>query len=538
MKKRILSALLVLALVLALAPQVLLPVQAAEYKGSCGESLKWYLDTDTGVLRISGTGEMSYSTVPWSSYTGTVKSIVVEPGATSIAKEAFSRMSKLTEVSLPEGLITIGEGAFRYDSSLTSLVIPETVQEIGNRAFSSTGLTEISIPDSVISIGNNAFSDTDLTAVKFGKGLKTIDSYAFESCKALKAANLPDSITTLGDHVFEYCSALTDVHLPAGITGIGHNMFNRCKSLVRVTVPEGVTCIGLDAFRDCPITNLVLPEGLTTIMQRAFMNTELVELVIPASVTSIDQGAFDSCDNLKRLAILNPDCWLPSYTSCLGIVGVVTVYGNKDSAVQTYAQSRGYDFEVLDGTNLWKDKNNEPIFINNPFTDVAEGRFYYNPVLWAVDKGITSGMTPTTFQPDATCTRGQVVTFLWRAVGSPEPKSGSCPFVDVAEGRYYYKAVLWAYENGITAGMDATHFMPESTVTRGQSVTFLWRTQGKPTPGSSNPFVDVKQGAFYYNAVLWAAANGVTAGMDATHFGTEQGCTRGQVVTFLYRCFA
>ena len=173
----------------------------------------------------------------------------------------------------------------------------------------------------------------------------------------------------------------------------------------------------------------------------------------------------------------------------------------------------------------------------NPFVDVKEGRFYYDPVLWAVEKGITSGMDATHFVPDGACTRGQVVTFLWRAEGCPEPEGTENPFVDVAPNRFYYKAVLWAAENGITAGMDATHFDPERTVTRGQFVTFLWRAAGKPATGGSNPFEDVSSGRFYYSAVLWAAANGITSGMDATHFQPETSCTRGQVVTFLYRAY-
>ena len=175
---------------------------------------------------------------------------------------------------------------------------------------------------------------------------------------------------------------------------------------------------------------------------------------------------------------------------------------------------------------------------NNPFVDVAQGRFYYKPVLWAVENGITSGMDATHFMPERSCTRGQVVTFLWRAMGEPEPRSTSCPFVDVGAGRFYYKAVLWAYENGITAGMDATHFAPEDTVTRGQFVTFLWRAEGKPAASGSNPFTDVNSGRFYYNAVLWAAQNGITSGMTPTTFAPDRTCTRGQVVTFLYRDLA
>ena len=171
----------------------------------------------------------------------------------------------------------------------------------------------------------------------------------------------------------------------------------------------------------------------------------------------------------------------------------------------------------------------------NPFTDVRVGAFYYNPVIWAVEKGVTTGTTATTFSPEATCTRGQVVTFLWRASGSPEPTSSRNPFTDVKSGAFYYKAVLWAVEKGITSGTTATTFSPSSPCTRGQVATFLHRSKGTPASGGSNPFTDVKRGAFYYDAVLWAVSANVTAGTSATTFSPTNACTRGQIVTFLYR---
>ena len=178
-----------------------------------------------------------------------------------------------------------------------------------------------------------------------------------------------------------------------------------------------------------------------------------------------------------------------------------------------------------------------PAQTQNPFSDVIYGRFYYEPVLWAAENGITAGITPTTFQPDATCTRAQVVTFLWRAAGKPEPTITSCAFTDVNEKAFYYKAMLWAVENGITQGVSSTAFAPDATCTRGQVVTFLWRAEGKPVLDSEeHNFTDVSEKAFYYNAMLWAVENGVTAGFSKTTFYPEGPCTRGQVVTFLYRC--
>ena len=188
----------------------------------------------------------------------------------------------------------------------------------------------------------------------------------------------------------------------------------------------------------------------------------------------------------------------------------------------------------VDGVNYTSSSNYNP----NPFEDVSKDSFYYDAVLWAVKNDITSGKDDTHFAPNENCTRAQVVTFLWRAMDEPEPKATENPFVDVKEDKYYYKAVLWAAENGITAGIDETHFAPNDTVTRGQFVTFLHRNEGEPKPTiTENPFVDVNENKYYYNAVLWAYENGITKGTDETHFEPESGCTRGQVVTFLYRAY-
>ena len=174
----------------------------------------------------------------------------------------------------------------------------------------------------------------------------------------------------------------------------------------------------------------------------------------------------------------------------------------------------------------------------NPFTDVSEDKFYYTAVLWAFyhEPQITNGATETTFNPEGPCTRGQVVTFLWRAAGTPEPKSTSHPFTDVKETAFYYKAVLWAVENNITTGASKTTFAPGKPCTRGQIVTFLWRYKGSPEPKSSkNPFSDVSKSAFYYKAVLWAVENKITSGTGNGKFSPDNTCTRGQVVTFLWR---
>ena len=178
----------------------------------------------------------------------------------------------------------------------------------------------------------------------------------------------------------------------------------------------------------------------------------------------------------------------------------------------------------------------------NPFIDVTAGKFYYEPVLWAISQNpqITTGVTNTTFEPDRICTRAHVVTFLWRANGCPNPSNMTSNFKDVKDtSKYYYKAVLWASEKGITTGYSDGTFRPDAECTRGQVVTFLWRAKGQPAPSSASiPFSDVPAGKYYTTAVLWALQNNITKGRTATTFGPDDACTRGHVVTFLYRAYA
>mgnify|MGYP004516859323 FL=1 len=171
----------------------------------------------------------------------------------------------------------------------------------------------------------------------------------------------------------------------------------------------------------------------------------------------------------------------------------------------------------------------------NPFKDVSENDYFYDAVLWAVDKGITSGTSATIFDANKNCTRAEMVTFLWRAAGKPEPTNRMNPFTDVKEDSYYYKAVLWAVENGITKGTSDTTFSPNDTCTRGQTATFLYRYAGSPAVSGRNYFNDVNETDYYYDAVVWVASEGITTGTSATTFSPADFCTRGQIVTFLYR---
>ena len=170
------------------------------------------------------------------------------------------------------------------------------------------------------------------------------------------------------------------------------------------------------------------------------------------------------------------------------------------------------------------------------FVDVATGSYYEDAVDWAVGNGITQGTDDTHFSPDGICTRAQAVTFLWRAAGSPKPETRTMPFTDIPVGSYYYDAVLWAVENDITKGTSDTTFSPNMTCTRAQIVAFLWRSEKSPAAGTDNPFADVKSAAYYADAVLWAVKENITRGTTNTTFSPNADCTRAQIVTFLWRC--
>ena len=213
-------------------------------------------------------------------------------------------------------------------------------------------------------------------------------------------------------------------------------------------------------------------------------------------------------------------------------VANVKIDGKSIGAVKSYTfenVSRTHTIEVI----FMKANGNPQTGV---FVDVATGSYYEDAVDWAVENGITKGTDDTHFSPDGICTRAQAVTFLWRTAGSPASKTSTMPFTDVPVGSYYYDAVLWAVENGITKGTSDTTFSPNMTCSRAQIVTFLWRSEKSPTAGTANPFADVKSTAYYADAVLWAVKENITKGTTSTTFSPNADCTRAQIVTFLWRC--
>ena len=402
---------------------------------------------------------------------------------------AFQKLDFLKKVVVPDGVKKIGASAFSASKSLEEVVLPESVTDITYRMFTHcSSLSKVTLPDNVKSIGESAFFHcSSLTSVNIPAGVKKIGESAFEGCTSLERVDITDIASwcsiTFRYNPLMYSAALylngepvTDLLIPDGVKSISESAFRNCSGLTSVVLPDGLTEIGDFAFCWCP---------------------SLSSVTIPASMTKIGYYSFDGCESLKDI-----------------------YFGGSKK------QWDGFDVLIPDGTKVHF----------GSFSDVDPAAFYASPVSWAVKNGITSGTSESTFSPDEGCTRGQVVTFLWRAAGQPEPTGTDNPFRDVKSGDYFYKAVLWAVENGVTAGTSKTEFSPNDVCTRGQIVTFQWRANDQPAPkSSSNPFIDVKADDYFYKAVLWAVEKGITLGTDAKHFSPSDTCTRGQVVTFLYR---
>ena len=361
-----------------------------------------------------------------------------------------------------------------------------------------------------------------LTELVIPGSVTYIESAAFRDCTALVSIKLPGHFTRLPDVALRNTGFVT-YKVPRHITALGAGSLSYCENLEQVIFHEGITEIGNTAFAFTPkLGKLTWPSRVTAVQVSTFESSGLTELVLPATVNELQSYAFHNCASLEKLYVLGDIQNIGDYvfTNC----SKLTIYGNSGTKIERYAKQNGIPFVVLNTVGS--------------FLDVSADAFYADSVKWAVEKGITTGTSATEFSPNEACLRSQVVTFLWRAAGEPKAKTAVNPFVDVKPGDYYYDAVLWAVENGITTGADDTHFEPNGICNRSQVVTFLYRAFEKPPVDSAeNPFTDVSSGDWYADAVLWAVQEGITNGLSETKFGPNEVCNRSQVVTFLYRTY-
>ncbi len=501
--------------------------------GKCGDNLSWTFDPSTGELAITGTGamwewpvtwdEIADDLAPWRDLADYILSVTVSDGVTSIGAGAFLHCVNMTRLSIPDGIRTIGMSACFNCQSLESLTLPEGVTAIGDDAFfNCKRLTSVTVPVSVASIGERAFlycADlADVTVMNRNCGIF-------------------DGETALGDPAVTTVNGFNGSTAEAYANKYGYKFKlipDACASghdFGPWTQSKAPTCTepGRES-RSCTRC------GAVETREPAALGHEFQDGVCvrcgapdPNSQPEPDRTGLDTAVTAAD-ALREEDYTPESFAKVReAVAAAMALPADADqNAVDAAAKA------INDAIAALQEKE---IGGSNPFEDVENGAFYYDPVLWAVahEPQITKGTDATHFSPNATCTRGQVVTFLWRVMGCPAPASTDNPFTDVREGAFYYTAVLWAVENGITNGIDPTHFGPDLGCTRGQVVTFLWRAEHQPKPGAgANPFTDVT-GGFYYDAVLWAVQKDITKGTDVSHFSPNRTCTRGQIVTFLYR---
>lgn len=539
MTKRIASFILVLILALGLLPFGALADETGGAEiiasGDCSSqsnpnAVFWKLDSN-GLLTISGKGYMNNyglslsKTAPW----GTdIKSVVVESGVLNVGARSFYHCDKLKSVTLSESVDGIGNSAFEGCTSLRSIDLPDSLDYICDSLFKGcTALESVVIPEKVIDIRESAFAGcTNLTEVYFPDGLKDIKSGAFEYCRKLKSVTIPDSVLFPGSSIFARCYSLESVKLSANQVGIGNYTFVGCTNLKSLTIGKNFSFAGEYAF-GLDINGLYDSVSYGAV---PYLN-DVYYAGSPAEWTNVEY-----CKENFQLARIHyydtgsnhkyTDTVYPASCTSTGRIEHVCTCGIKYTE---YLCELGHEFVdnicVRCGASASTDG----------FTDISSDKYYFDAINWAVGSGITLGTTESTFSPNDVCTRAQIVTFLWRAAGRPVYNDGVLQFVDVPQSAYYYNAVKWAERNNITEGTDSTHFSPNATCTRAQIVTLLMRANRFTDDAPKVDFVDVTDGSYYYKAVCWATKYGVTLGTDATHFSPNAGCTRAQVVTFLYR---
>ena len=506
-----------------------------------------------------------------------LKEAVIPSGVTEIPDYAFTGCLALEKVELPEGITSIGEYAFdltaendsgdyvNENPKLKSINIPSTVTSISGNFL---GGVKADGETALIFEGENppTFGSDALAGIS-GEGVnkptvyypaEAVDAYTAEDSD-LVTNDLVSAPVEGGENNNQYSLTVTP-----SATSVYEN--NTISFTVASTLPKGAvlavessnTTVATAALSSDQksVTVTGVKEGTATITVSIKLGD--VVLVSESVTVTVDErgtsSGGSSDDNDPTYSISAPDKVTGGsikVTPSRASAGTrVTITVKPDSGYKldelTVTDRKGDELKVTDrGDNKYTfQMTNSKVEIEVSFTkiddgapvftDVPTGAYYADAVKWAVEQGITSGTSATTFSPDMSCTRAQMVTFLWRAAGSPKA-TGSNPFTDVSSGAYYYDAVLWAAEQGITSGTSATTFAPDATVTRSQTVTFLWRQAGSPVVNYAMSFTDVPADAYYAEAVRWAVSEGITAGTGDNAFSPDAVCTRAQIVTFLYR---
>lgn len=660
MKKRILSLLLALVMVLTILPTVAL-AEDASLAGFCGgdanaekektitgatwvygvktdfstdiyKNVSWRLDkngTDTYTLTLSGSGKMAdylaEKVRPWYSYASKITKLIVEDGVSSVGSRTCYNFTVLTDVSLADTVTDIGEFSFSGCSALVSVDLSNVTSIRANALRGDRALSDIRLSRDLKVIDYQAFRDSgaDNSSISIPASVTEIGFGAFEGAKFTNVLNLPN-VEKVGAFAFNKSKfaavVLTNAEL-AIVSGKEEDHGNECddsvfsgnKAVFYTSVPSVMDKL-YNENRENNIGIIACTNGGSFTPDTKFGGFTLAE---PQKDGCIFAGWFSDPELTKTEGLSEENGtytgtpttdihadgrryyakWEPSADSILGktdgeqmAVDFGTVfYGDTPSATVTFTgsnalkeiKSYGGFFEAkIDGMNvvitpkadLQPDTYADTLYVHtengavhfisvtlivtekstdgdlpfwlpaaigsNPFSDVAGGAYYNEAVRWAVKNGIASGTDAKHFSPDAACTRGQAVTFLWRAAGCPAPALAENPFTDVKPSDYCYDAVLWAVQTGVAKGTSASTFSPDAPCTRGQIVTFLYRAAGSPTGYANSGYTDVPETSYCAAPVAWAVALRVTSGTSALTFSPDALCTRAQIVTFLYRANA
>lgn len=521
-----------------------------------------------------------------------LESLVIPDSVTAIGKSAFENCAALKRITLPKSITTLEASCFSGCTALAEIALPDGVKTLGEKVFSGcAALKSVKIPAEVTVIPTEAFSGcSSLESITIPKNVSHINERAFDGCTALKKVDYLGSDTDwsqvtkeIGNNALDnaeksftrtdYEHKYTDTVIPPTCTERGctvHLCSCGDKREDSYTPPLGhsykggicVRCGILDPNKDTQHEHDFIPtvtkptcltEGFTTYtcscgecytkdyVSAVGHKTQLQNAKAVGCLTGgytgdevctvcgkvFKQGSviFALGHDPQPARVKAPTCTESGYTGDL----ICTRCGDMTQIGKTVAAAEHKFFGGVCSVCGTKGAEAAP-----EFDDVKPGAFYFDAVQWAVKNGITNGTGKSTFSPNTVCSRYQIVMFLWRAAGQPEAKA-AVSFADVKPGDIFYEAVQWAVERGITKGTSSTSFSPYAPCTRGQIVTFLHRSAGSPTISGACNFSDVSSGSFCYDAVIWASSEGITNGTRAGHFSPNEGCTRAQVVTFLYR---
>ena len=503
--KKFAALVLMLCILATMLPQMVFAATVAS--GKCGENVTWNLD-DAGVLTISGYGDMydyyywGDSVSPWyteDGFNSPVKKVIIQNGVTSIGNYAFQDCCNIERVTIGNTVTKIGAGAFGYCYYLPLIDIPNNVMTIDAYAFADCfNLTAVNLPKNLEYLGSSAFgSCRNLKSIEIPQNITTIEAAMFNDCQSLSSVKMGSNVTELVYGAFKGCSALKSITLPDSVSAIYPNAFEDCTSLQSIVIPESVTEITYASFSGCTgLQNVTIPDTVVSIDEEAFLGTNIKKLIVADGSTKVTSDMIPSKSTLREVVIPNSvtniNEW--AFEGCNNIVGLTI--GNGLSIVENFAF---YDCTNLKLVSYGGSKNQkENILINMGNDPLKKAEWTYG----------ASNVTDY--------------------------------FADISTSSWQYTAAKYACDEGLMAGKGTdsygrVRFDPNNFITREEFVQVLYNAEGKPSVNIANRFPDVKDSAWYRNAVLWSNSQNIANGMGNGNFGVGKNITRQDLAMMLYK---